>query len=292
MSGIIASGLKRVWGSSIRRLRDPWLDKLDNAVAAMTNEIDAVRRQRIADKRPLPYRRSGIGSAELRPSILQQQARWRETDPMPCEIPGMISREEAQYFQYVGQFYSGQGAALELGPWLGRSTFFILAGLSRCEAFKGRKLYVYDDFVWRASWMNDKVPAREQLENHADFRFLFDRYTRDVTSQLEVEQRKITTYDGNDEIPQLEWDRGAIEILYVDCGRTFEANDAWYKLFAPHLLPDVTLLVLQDWGTHREVPRKPYNQMKQFVESKGNALQPVHELLQGGIGTFLFRGRA
>lgn len=79
--------------------------------------------------------------------------------------------------------------------------------------------------------------------------------------------------------------------MYVDCGRTIEANKAWYRHFSPHFIPDGTLLVLQDWGTHREVPVRCYNQITQFVDSKGTALQLVHEVRGGTVATFLFRGR-
>ena len=37
-------------------------------------------------------------------------------------MPGMITDEEAQYYEWIGTFYQRAGAAIELGPWLGKST--------------------------------------------------------------------------------------------------------------------------------------------------------------------------
>src|SRR5439155_13855185 len=97
---------------------------------------------------------------------------WARIPLEDCDIPGMISREERRYYQYIGKFYSGQGEIVELGPWLGCSTFYILSGLAKNPNFAAKHLHVYDDFVWRASWMNDKVGESERLANHQDFQFL------------------------------------------------------------------------------------------------------------------------
>jgi hypothetical protein len=119
---------------------------------------------------------------------------------------------------------------VELGPWLGCSTASIVHGLIHNPHFTGKKLHVYDDFVWRADWMNDYVPKTEQLEHHQDFQFLFEKYAEPINRYLAVEKRKIISYDGNENFPQLTWDRGPVEIMYIDCGRTFEANQAWSRL--------------------------------------------------------------
>ena len=48
--------------------------------------------------------------------------------------------------------------------------------------------------------------------------------------------------------------------------------------------------MMQDWRLHREVPVQWYNQTKQFTDSKGNQIELIHELTNGGLATFLFRG--
>ncbi len=106
-----------------------------------------------------------------------------------------------------------------------------------------------------------------------------------------MQKRKIITYKGNDDIEQLEWDGKSIEIIYVDCGRTYVANEAWWNLFVDSFIPNRTLIILQDWETHRKVPVLWYNQIKQWVDSKNSTLQLVHEMSNvGAVATFLYRG--
>ena len=61
------------------------------------------------------------------PSPWTQQARISDA----IAKPGMISEEEGQYYEYIGGFYRGHGEAIELGPWLGKSTRHIIRGLDR-----------------------------------------------------------------------------------------------------------------------------------------------------------------
>ncbi|MDO9060875.1 MAG: hypothetical protein Q7U92_17905, partial [Bradyrhizobium sp.] len=51
-----------------------------------------------------------------------QQARISDANA----IPGMISEEEGQYYEYIGRLYRGHGEVIELGPWLGKSTRHII----------------------------------------------------------------------------------------------------------------------------------------------------------------------
>jgi hypothetical protein len=209
----------------------------------------------------------------------------------PDATPGMISDEECRYYSWIARYYAGIGAAVELGPWLGKSTRYILQGLRANPIFKGRKLHVVDDFIWRASWMNDKVTAAEQLPDGQDFRFLFEKYSRALLPDVVIEQRRITSHGDNDHVPPLEeWSHGPVELLYVDCGRTFEVNEAWYRLFSKSFIPDRTVIMMQDWRLHREVPAQWFNQTKLFTDSKGAQLTLIHELESGCLATFLYRG--
>ena len=202
----------------------------------------------------------------------------------------MISRETCQYYSYIGQFYSGKGEVVELGPWLGRSTFYILQGLISNPNFSDKKLHVYDDFVWRTFYMDDKVSEEERLDNFQDFMHMFEKYTVAFKDHIKAEKRKVTTYPENEDVPQLVWSGDPVEFIYVDCGRTYEVNEAWYKIFSGSFIPDTTLIIMEDWRTYRDVPVKWYNQTVQFTESRGSALELIHELKGGGVATFLFRG--
>lgn len=230
------------------------------------------------------------GKETLGAWIMNEMSPWKQCPIEPVETPGMISSEESQYYAYIGRFYSGVGEAVELGPWLGRSTHFILKGLKPNPNFKGKKLFVFDDFVWRASWMNPSVNESEQLQNHQCFRPLFEKYTADIQSDIQVERSRIVEYDGNSSVAPLAWCGKPIELLYVDCGRTYAVNDGWYSILKKSFIPNRTLIIMQDWRLHREIPVKWYNQTKQFTDSKDTELDLIHEVKDGGVATFIYRG--
>ncbi len=222
--------------------------------------------------------------------VLERSTPWRNVRPPAVSVPGMITEEEARYFYYLAGFHSGLGEVVELGPWLGRSTSFIGHGLRANPRFSGQHLWVFDDFIWRPEWMNRHHPEAEQPDRHASFRHLFEFHTAEFKDILRVDQRRFTDYDGNEQVPLFQWRGAPVELLFVDCGRTLAANDAWYDALLPFFIPGRTLIVLQDWGTHKEVPRRSYNQIGEFVRRKGRTLDLVHELRDGSIATFLFRG--
>lgn len=287
--------LKKMVGAGLRRFAtaggtpqalEMRYDKLVGLSQLVGDELRRERSKGIS----LPVISSFDGQEALRTSIMAPNAPWMRVPIETVAVPGMISDEECRYYTYIGRFHTGAGEAVELGPWLGRSTHYILNGLRPNPHFRGKRLHVFDDFVWRPSWMDNHVGETERLQNHQEFRFLFEKYTAAIAGDLLVERRKIIDYDGNEHLPALEWKGGPVEVLYVDCGRTFAVNDRWYSVFREAFIPNRTLIVMQDWRLHREVPVRWFNQTKQFTDSKGGQLDLVHEVNNGGVATFLFRG--
>jgi hypothetical protein len=229
-------------------------------------------------------------TARLDVSVMSQSAPWLNTSPEEVKTPAMITPEEEQYYTYIGSFFEGVGRAVELGPWLGASTQHIVGSLAKNPRFAGERLHVIDDFIWRKSWMDEHVPPERRLPEHACFRHLFGQHTERVQHLLKVQRAKITDYEGNEKLPVFSWSEGPIEFLYVDCGRTIEANQAWYSRLQHAFIPGRTLIMMQDWRTHRELPRKWFNQMLLFTEEKGAALTLLHEVTTGGLASFIFTG--
>ena len=269
------------------------LDRLErrrNFLQSLLVSVEDQMRALRGKERHSITRRIPRGSQVIPVSVLERTPPWAAERVETRNIPGMVTDEEIQYYLWLGSLYTGLGHAVELGPWLGRSTTFILDGLKRSSHFKGRRLFAYDDFVWRASFMNDYVPSAERLAEGADFLPIFQRYTSDYRDMIHVEACRILLEDRNQHVPPLAWDKGPVEFLFVDCGRTYLGNHAWFDVFRPSFVPGVTVIVMQDWRTHREVPRKPYNHTLQFTEFLDEYLELIHETRKGGIGTFLWRG--
>jgi hypothetical protein len=288
-----AHGILCLLGWSLERLVDSprVAESAVNGMHRLTVKAQDIQRNILSQRRNLPDIASFDGSKRLTISIMAHDTPWRHTPIELIDAPAMITNEEAQYFTYIGLFYRGVGRAVELGPWLGASTQYIIGSLSKNPRFAGERLYVFDDFVWRKDWMDQYVSASERLPHHACFRHLFDRHTANVAHLLATERVKISDYDGNENLPVLTWNGEPIELLYVDCGRTMEVNQAWWNRLHSAFVPNQTLIIMQDWRTHREVPRRWFNQTLDFTESKADQLMLLHEVSDGGLATFLFTGR-
>lgn len=274
------------------------LMKISSMLSKLNLWIESRLRQLDADKQQKCYSVNGV----LHKFILSHDAPWLDAKISHSQIPGMISEEEKRYYKWIGQFYTGEGSVIELGPWLGCSTFYILEALRKNPNFKGKKIYVYDDFVWRSAWMDRYYPSDDHPQDHEDFKYLFDRFTAPDKDFIVANRRRLSTgeleenfgdiikpYDKIIDIPPLQWGDDPVEILFVDVGRTIDVNEAWWRVFFPYFIPNKTLIVMQDWQTHKEVPVKWYNQMKMFTNGKHQWLEIIHELSHGGIATFLFR---
>ena len=50
----------------------------------------------------------------MRTFVMDDHSPSAQLSPKPIEMPGMISDEEAQYYEYIGTIYEGRGEVIEL----------------------------------------------------------------------------------------------------------------------------------------------------------------------------------
>ncbi|MFN9693095.1 MAG: hypothetical protein ACK52U_12620 [Synechococcaceae cyanobacterium] len=270
------------------------LERLSDEMLRLRIISQEILRQREArnSSQPLPCIKSMLTGEILARSILTNGMPWDFLVAPECNVPGMLTKAEKRYYGYITQFYSGSGSFVEVGPWLGQSTFYLVSSLLANPSFSGKNLYVYDDFIWRSSWMNRWLEgtAIAPLDNHASFLHLFQEQSRDLASHLVVRRQKICDYDGNEKLPCLEWHDGPIEVIVVDCGRSLAVNEGWWNIFKDSFIPGKTLIIMQDWQNHKRVPEVFWENTKIFTDSKEGELDLVHEIRDGAIATFLYRG--
>ena len=129
-----------------------------------------------------------------------------EVPPMK-DIPGMIKREEGQYLYWLtSEIYTGQGAIVEIGTWLGKSTSYLAAGLTTHR--QPNTLICYDRYEWNggATWVN-KSGATVDRPAGDDFRPDFLANVAEFTDMIEA--RKSSIQDIKFELEQ-------IEVLFLD----------------------------------------------------------------------------
>lgn len=154
------------------------------------------------------------------------------------DVPGMIKREEGQYLYWLGsQFYTGRGAAIEIGTWLGKSTLHLAAGLAANPA--ADKLVCYDHFQWAggANW-STKAKSNTSREAGDDFMPDFLENVADFEDLIEARRSKIK---------DIKFDAGEIELLILDAPK--RANDIAVVLneISAKVIPGHTVIAWQDF---------------------------------------------
>jgi len=260
---------------------------------------DVVRRRKARENREIlpPIIAAGESHSCLQREIGERKTSWSNR-PIPlCPIPSMLTQDEMRYYHYITGFYSGAGVVLEIGSWIGSSTYNIVSGLLNNPAFTAQaaanqQLYVFDDFVWRSSWMNKWLAGTgiQPLDNHASFLPLFRRMTHQYADHITATPMKLMDAGDNSSVPWFKWKTEPVELCFIDCGRALEMNETWYRELEPYFIPNRTIIVMQDWQNFKNVPEVYWENTKIFTDSKAHQLDHIHELKHSGTATFIYRG--
>jgi hypothetical protein len=143
---------------------------------------------------------------------------------------GMTTPNEQAYFDwYARQLYTGRGAIVDLGCWLGSTTIPLARGLQGNRTTSG-VVHAYDQFIWEP-WMAETsagAALRPRPHERESFQGAFEQLTA-PWSGLIVSHAA----DLSDE----RWDGGPIEFLLVDAMKSWALSDAIVQNFFPSMLP-------------------------------------------------------
>ncbi|MFN7941426.1 MAG: class I SAM-dependent methyltransferase [Thermoanaerobaculia bacterium] len=156
---------------------------------------------------------------------------------------GWTTLPELQYLRACfARQLTGQGAAVELGCALGRSTIAMLEGLAENPACAGAPLQVYDwmkfDWLLLEEYRRFAGAAAAGIVEGDDFEPIFRR-------NVEPWSDRVRLHVGD--IARASWDGGPIEILFVDIMKSWPATLGVLRTFYPHLVPGLSLVIHQDF---------------------------------------------
>jgi hypothetical protein len=183
---------------------------------------------------------------------------------LPPQIPTMITKEEARYLNWLtATFWDDSGHVVEMGPWLGGSTYCLASGMARPHGESKHRLHVFDSFEWR-----DFMASRAPLELQAGASFE-DHFRQNVSSfgDLVLSRRAVLPDEllatdasladyraaGNAPYAPLTWQEGPIQLLFIDGAKSWTGMVHLLKQTAPHWLAGRTVVVCQDykhWGCY------------------------------------------
>ena len=197
---------------------------------------------------------------------------WEDVGlPELPDVPGMTSDAECRYLYWLTREHAkGRGAVVEIGPWLGRSTIHLAAGMR--DAGSQAILRSYDRFVWDAHQAGRGVLPLEIGESFKDH---FLANVRGVYERSEAVEG---------DLADARWDSGPIEILFLDAPKNGRDLHRTFETFGPHLQSDGGLVVLQDY-LFVLAP-----EIALVMADLSGCLTPVHSVSPGGTASFAVTG--
>jgi hypothetical protein len=193
---------------------------------------------------------------------LKQLVRSRRHRLLPWwpAIPTLLRPEELGFLYWLTRTtWSGQHDLLEIGSWLGGSTWCLAKGMDANPRRRdGAVLHVVDNFTWRP-FMAERAPF--DLPAGASFRPQFDDYLAPLRHLLVVHEASLpddTSADVRFPEPTRDDSRGLplfsasllpqpVELVVVDGAKSWLSQRHLLAELAPRTLPGATRIVFQDY---------------------------------------------
>jgi len=167
-----------------------------------------------------------------------------------AQLPGTTSLTERQYLlDFARQHFTGLGAVVDLGCWLGSATIPLAAGLQGNPRAGSGAVYAYDRFRWESAM--DAVVQGTPLEGRyqAGASFLAEYEARVAPWRPRVRTRVA-------DLARATWKGDPIELLRIDAMNSWALAGAISRTFFPALVPGMSLVLYQSYG-HYETPWIP-----------------------------------
>jgi SAM-dependent methyltransferase len=174
---------------------------------------------------------------------------WRERAvPAACaNVPTMLVPDELRLLHYLAdERYTGEGAIVDAGCFLGGSTLALADGLRRNLRKRGcdeeKLIHSYDRFEIEGWTLGSYFP--ESAQAGESFRPLYDHNIAPYANLVEVHAGDVCSWP---------WTGGPIEILFIDIAKHWTVCDWVTWQFFPQLIPGKSVVVQQDYLYHHWV---------------------------------------
>lgn len=150
--------------------------------------------------------------------------------------------EQAYCEHFAREIYTGRGAVVELGCWLGSLTSSLAKGLKDNERIDDsrRRVRVMDYFKWDVvmeDWV-EGTPFANRVEAGGDFEELYREAIADIIDMVDISQADLSDRG---------WEGGPIEFILIDCMKRIEVASNVSRTFFPSLLPGASYIAHQDY---------------------------------------------
>ncbi|MGD9616041.1 MAG: class I SAM-dependent methyltransferase [Alphaproteobacteria bacterium] len=163
-----------------------------------------------------------------------------DVPPLPSHIGSMMKREElGLLYALAKHHYRGSGEVIDLGPFLGSSTFMLVEGLEANPISRHRPLRVFsfDRFIYEPEKGYDPFLKSTDLPTFS----FFPHYMANLGERF----RKIFCSPGD--LMELRWNQNPVEILFIDAAKTPTLNNHIIQQFFGALQEGHSVVVQQDY---------------------------------------------
>jgi hypothetical protein len=168
-------------------------------------------------------------------------------------VPGMTLDDELKYFYWCcAKWHRPGNRVVELGPYVGRSTMALAAGVRRSADPRGKVVSI-DRFQWDPWMLANTFPYTinglsedqrsrlkpDELRPKAgdSYRPIFDVYTEPLKDSIDAIDTDLETF---------EWSGEPIDVLMIDAAKSWDAFDQIVRQFFP-CLTDGAVVIHQDY---------------------------------------------
>ena len=178
-------------------------------------------------------------------------------------IPALSGEAERRYYYWLARRFSGKGAIVEIGPWLGASTAYIAAGIR--DSGLPAKVDVFDKFLWRvgAGWESKEVGTRISGES------FLDEFKANLGALMDF----VDVHQGG--INKILWERGPVELLFLDAPKRTPEISRVLTTFGSSMIPGQSVMVWQDFGHF------PSYAIPASLSRLWDVIEPVHVVIPG-----------
>lgn len=168
-------------------------------------------------------------------------AEWRA-------VRSMITPAEREHlYEAAAKRYTGTGAIIDLGTWLGGSTAAMAAGLAanRSPEARRQQVHAFDRFEMNAYMKKTySYPELADIPVGGSFLQVFERNMAPWASRIVAHPGDLTAY---------KWTGGPIELMHVDIMKNWALTNAVLRTFFTELIPGRSIILHQDYVHYNTV---------------------------------------
>ncbi len=167
-----------------------------------------------------------------------------------AQVPAMVTPQERSALYQLGRHYTGIGAIVDAGCFLGASTVALASGVRDSDYGRSnaprKVIHSYDIGVLPAR----KNPKAAQTKRYGDFEYTFgESFVGELENNIADVSQFVQLHIGD--ILTEQWSGEPIEICFLDICKSVSIDAHTAAMFFSSFIPGTTILVQQDYFFHR-----------------------------------------